>query len=235
MAARTLTASSSKTSTRRYDQYCPVARSLDVLGERWTLLVVRNLLMGPQRYSDLRAELPGIATDLLTARLRTLEEAGYVRRRQLPRPASVAVYELTDAGQQLALVVLDLARLGLAHLGAPADEEDIGIEALVLSLRASFRPDVAGGASGSYQLELDGEPFAVTVGAGGAETTRGEAVEPQLTLTTTTRTFARLLSGAIDPKAAIAAGDLRIRGPRRALDRFLAIFSYPTAAPAGTR
>ena len=86
---------SPKPAGKRYEQYCAVARSLDVLGERWTLLVVRDLLMGPRRYTDLREALPGIATDLLTARLRTLEEAGYVQRRKLPRPAPVAVYELT--------------------------------------------------------------------------------------------------------------------------------------------
>src|SRR5215212_10227581 len=103
-----------KTSSKRYAQYCPVARSLDLLGERWTLLVVRDLLMGPQRYTDLREGLPGIATDLLTARLRALEQAGYVQRRQLPRPASVTVYELTEAGQGLAPVVLQLARIGMA-------------------------------------------------------------------------------------------------------------------------
>jgi DNA-binding HxlR family transcriptional regulator/putative sterol carrier protein len=219
----------SKPATRRYGQYCPVAHSLDALGERWTLLVVRNLMMGPQRYTDLREELPGVATDLLTARLRTLEDAGYVRRRQLPRPASVTVYELTDAGQQLALVVLELARIGLMHLGAPAADEDISAEALVLSLRASFRPEVAGNADESYQLELDGEPFAVRVHTGWAETARGAASDPQLTLATTARTFAQLISRATRPKAAVAAGELEIKGPRRALDRFLAIFSYPAS------
>src|ERR1700757_4657517 len=111
--------SSSKIAVRRYDNYCPVARSLDVLGERWTLLVVRDLLMGPRRYTDLREALPGIATDLLTARLRTLEEAGYVQRRKLPRPAPVTVYELTPSGRRLGYVVLELARVGLEHLGPP--------------------------------------------------------------------------------------------------------------------
>src|SRR6266536_6294504 len=91
------------TQTQRttYEQYCPVARTLDVVGERWTLLIVRDLLMGPKRYTDLRAGLPGIATDILTARLRALEEAGFVRRRELPPPAPATVYELTEDGLEV--------------------------------------------------------------------------------------------------------------------------------------
>src|SRR5947208_12687027 len=152
---------------RQYAQYCPVARSLDLLGERWTLLVVRALLMGPRRYGDLREGLPGIATDLLTARLRGLEDAGYVARRRLPMPASVTVYELTDAGKALAPLVLQLARLGIANLGAPGTEEDLNAEALVLSLRASFRPEEAGDDEPTYELELDGQTFTVKLHDGG--------------------------------------------------------------------
>src|SRR4030095_5650115 len=81
---------------KTYSQYCPVARALDVVGERWTLLIVRDLMMGPKRYTDLRAGLPGIATDILTARLRTLEQAGFLRRRELPRPAPATGSELTE-------------------------------------------------------------------------------------------------------------------------------------------
>jgi DNA-binding HxlR family transcriptional regulator len=221
-------AKTAKHASRRYDQYCPVARSLDVLGERWTLLVVRNLITGPQRYTDLLEELPGIATDLLTARLRTLEEADYVRRRRLPRPA-VTVYELTDAGQQLARVVLELGRVGFRHLGVPAAGEDLGKEALAMSLRASFRPDVAGDVQESYGLEIDGEPFAVRVHPGWAEAVRGPATEPRLTLTTTSRALAELLSGAVDPRKATSRGGIELDGPQGAFDRFLAIFAYPTA------
>jgi DNA-binding HxlR family transcriptional regulator len=232
MSQRSTSRKASKPATRRYGQYCPVAHSLDVLGERWTLLVVRNLMLGPQRYTDLHDELPGVATDLLTARLRTLEAAGYIRRRQLPRPAAATVYELTDVGQGLAFVVLELARVGLAHLGAPGDDEDVGAEPLVLSLRASFRPDVAGDVNETYQLELDGEPFAVRVQPGWAETSRGAPPDPLLTISATPRSFAQLISRAIHPEAALAAGDVQIDGPRAALDRFLATFSYPASPDA---
>ena len=235
MSPKGKTAKAPKASTRRYGQYCPVAKSLDVLGERWTLLVVRTLMMGPQRYTDLREALPGLATDLLTARLRTLEGAGYLERRQLPRPASVMVYQLTPAGQRIALVVLELGRIGLARLGPPAHDDLVTSDALVLSLRPSFRPEVAGEAEESYRLELDGESYVVSVHPGWAETGRGTASDPQLSLTASTQTFAALISGAVDADAALSAGDLSIDGSRRALDRFLAIFSYPVPSePAAT-
>jgi DNA-binding HxlR family transcriptional regulator len=219
----------SKTPGKRYEQYCPVARSLDVLGERWTLLVVRDLLMGPRRYTDLRDALPGIATDLLTARLRTLEEAGYVQRRKLPRPALVTVYELTDSGRRLGRVVLELARLGIERLGPPAADDDIDTDALVLSLRASFTPDVHGDAEASYQLDLDDEPFTVTVRDGRAETRRGQADDAQLAIKTSSRTLARLLCGGIGPDEMTATGELELTGPRSELDRFVAAFAYPAA------
>jgi DNA-binding HxlR family transcriptional regulator len=219
---------SPKPAGKRYEQYCAVARSLDLLGERWTLLVVRDLLMGPRRYTDLREALPGIATDLLTARLRTLEDAGYVQRRKLPRPAPVTVYELTPSGRRIGLVLLELARLGLEHLGPPGADDDIDTDALVLSLRASYTPP-AGGENASYQLELEGEPFSVTVADGWVDTARGLADEPRCTITTGARALAQLLSGVTDADAAIAGGELELAGPRRELDRFLDAFAYPSA------
>lgn len=184
--------------------------------------------MGPQRYTDLRDALPGVATDLLTARLRTLEEAGYVRRRQLPRPAAVTVYELTDAGWQLGPVVLALARLGVAQLGTPAPEDEINADALVLLLRASFRGEYPSGDRGpSYQLELDGEPYAVDVHPGWVETRRGPATEPTLTLRCSARTLAEVLSGARPAEAALADADLDVDSPGTKLDRFVTTFSFP--------
>src|SRR5918995_3325809 len=97
---------------RRYDQYCALARTLDVVGERWTLLLVRELLLGPRRYKDLLAGLPGIGTNLLAERLRHLEEFGLVRRRSLPPPAGSRVYELTELGRGLESVVMELGRWG---------------------------------------------------------------------------------------------------------------------------
>jgi putative sterol carrier protein len=144
-------------------------------------------------------------------------------------------YQLTPAGQRIAVVVLELGRIGLARLGPPADDDLVTSDALVLSLRPSFRPEVAGEVEESYQLELDGESYVVNVHPGWAETGRGIASGPELTLTATTQAFAALISGAVDAKAALSAGDVSIEGPRRALGRFLAIFSYPVPSePAAT-
>src|SRR5450759_1201303 len=107
---------------RTYGQFCPVARALDLLGERWTLLIVRELLTGPQRYSDLRDHLPGMWSNLLAQRLRDLDAAGLVQRRELPPPAARLVYELTEQGRALAPVVYELARWGLELLDEPGDD-----------------------------------------------------------------------------------------------------------------
>jgi DNA-binding HxlR family transcriptional regulator len=107
---------------RTYGQFCPVARSLDLLGERWTLLIVRELLIGPQRYTDLRDRLPGMWSNLLAQRLRDLDEAGVVQRRELPPPAARLVYELTERGRALEPAVYELARWGLDLLDEPGDD-----------------------------------------------------------------------------------------------------------------
>jgi SCP-2 sterol transfer family/HxlR-like helix-turn-helix len=182
-----------------------------------------------------RRSLDWRATDLLTARLRTLENAGYVRRRELPRPAPATVYELTESGRRLAPVVLALAKVGLERLGAPGADEKISPAALVLLLRASFHEDHPAQAQAAYQLELDGEPFAVTIADGHVETARGEATNPQCTISTSARTLAQVLAGAIEPTAALAAGDLQLVGPESCLMEFSRSFGYPTVPPLKRR
>jgi DNA-binding HxlR family transcriptional regulator len=105
--------------SKRYDQYCPIAHALGAVGERWTLLVVRDLMAGPKRYTDLAASLPGIGTNILAARLRELEESGLVEKRKLPPPAASTVYELTAYGRDLRPVLHELARWGARSLGPP--------------------------------------------------------------------------------------------------------------------
>lgn len=217
---------------KHYEQWCPVSRALDVVGERWTLLVVRSLLIGPQRYTDLRNALPGIATDLLTARLRTLEQAGYVTRRELPPPAPATVYELTESGWRLGPVVLALAKVGLNRLGRPDPEEAISGASITVLLRASFDPQRAGASEATYQLDLDDEQFSVTVAGGRVETTRGHSPGAVCTITTSARGLAELLSGGLDADDALASGRLRLGGPRSRLDEFARSFSYQGAASA---
>ena len=217
---------------KRYDQYCPTARALDVVGERWTLLIVRDLLMGPRRYTDLRAGLPGIATDILTARLRTLEEAGFVRRRELRRPAPASVYELTERGRGLGAVVLALGQVGLAELGGPRRGEDVRGERIVIGLRVSFHRDRFPDLEETYELTVDGEPYAVEVRNGTVETSLGTAEDPAFKLRTDSRTLIALLRGELAPGKALSAHRAELDGERKALTRFVDAFAFPAFAAA---
>jgi DNA-binding HxlR family transcriptional regulator len=111
--------------SKRYEQYCPIAHALDLVGERWSLLVVRELMHGPKRYTDLAEHLPRIGTNILAARLRDLEACGIVTKRTLPPPAASRVYELTDYGRELRTVMRDLALWGARSLGPPTDEDEL--------------------------------------------------------------------------------------------------------------
>ena len=110
---------------KHYDQYCPVAHALDVVGDRWALLVVRELMLGPKRYTDLADGLPGIGTNILAARLRDLEAAGVVTKKTLPPPAASRVYDLTDYGRALKPVIRELALWGAQSLGPPTAEDEL--------------------------------------------------------------------------------------------------------------
>jgi DNA-binding HxlR family transcriptional regulator len=212
---------------KRYSHYCAVARTLDVVGERWTLLVIRSLLMGPLRYTDIRGELPGIASDLLTLRLRTLEDAGYIVRRELPRPTPATVYELTDAGRGLDPIVLGLSALGLGRLGVPRPDDDVSADAVVLLLRASFHsPSQSAAVPRAYQLRLDGGDYTVEVDADRVDTRRGPASDPRCELTTTPRVLAEILSGAVSTDDAIADGRLELTGSADGLEAFVETFSF---------
>jgi DNA-binding HxlR family transcriptional regulator len=210
-----------------------VASALDVLGERWTLLIVRDLALGPKRYTDLREGLPGIATDLLTARLRTLESAGFVARRELPRPAPAVVYELTDAGRRLTPVILALAEVGFEMLAAPKPTDSVAAERVVLlGLRRRFRPEANPGLSESYQLRVDGQPFGVDVANGAVRIESGVASNPAMTLTTDARTLVALGRGETTPDAALAAGSVQLEGERAAFDRFMDAFGVTSEQAA---
>jgi DNA-binding HxlR family transcriptional regulator len=217
---------------KSYEQYCAVARALDVVGERWTLLIVRDLLMGPKRYTDLRAGLPGIATDILTARLRRLEEAGFVRRRELPPPAPATVYELTETGNRLGPAILALGQVGLATLGSPEPGEDVRPERLVVGLRVSFRREEFADLSETYEFVIDGQPFTVEASRGAVDTRPGAASSPSIRLDTDADTFVALMTGRVSPADSLAKGSATLEGERSALKRFIDAFAYPTAQPA---
>src|SRR3712207_78159 len=148
---------------RTYCDGCAAAHALDLVGERWALLVVRELLLGPKRFTDLRGGLPGISTNILAERLETLETAGVVRRRTLPAPAASKVYELTEWGMDLEPVVAAIGRWGVRSPWR-SEEDEISVDGLVLSFRTMFDPRAAGELEASYEIVLDDQVFGLEVG-----------------------------------------------------------------------
>jgi DNA-binding HxlR family transcriptional regulator/putative sterol carrier protein len=209
---------------RSYDQYCAVARALDVVGERWTLLVIRELLPGPKRYKDLLEGLPGIGTNLLAARLRDLEAAGAVQRRRLPAPAGAAVYELTDSGRELEPVVLDLARWGLKRMQQPRRRESFRPDWYGVAMRAAFRPHSAKGVSETYEFRIGADVFHLRVHDGSAEVGQGSAPSPDLTVKADFKNLDAVVTGQLSPVEAIETGRVEIQGDPAALQRCVEIF-----------
>jgi DNA-binding HxlR family transcriptional regulator len=159
---------------RSYGDPCGVARALDRVGERWALLVVRELLLGPKRFTDLRAGIPHVAPDVLSQRLRELARSGVVRRAKLPPPAASRVYELTERGMELEPVVLALGRWG-SRESFPDSDMPLGVDAFAIALKTVFDPARADGRALSVELRLDEQPFRATVASGRLEIVRGSA------------------------------------------------------------
>src|SRR5437588_5309003 len=155
--------------TRSYNQYCSLAYALDVVGERWTLLVVRELMLGPRRFADLIANLPGIGRNLLTARLRHLEDQGLVRRTTLPPPAASRVYELTPEGSALGPAMVELSRWGVQRLAEPRRSDTFRPAWAMFPL--SYTPDLeaTAGVHETYEFRIDGDTFHLVVDDGRVE------------------------------------------------------------------
>ena len=165
---------------RNYNQDCPIANGLDVLGERWTLLIVRELVGGPSRYSDLRAQLPGIATNLLAQRLDELEQAGVVERTELPAPIARTVYTLSDDGWRLVLPILGaVARFGLHTMRFSTEESRSPLNGFLVGVLLGFDPVGAAGVEATYRVQIDGRRFDFAVTGGRLA---GAQHEPDVTL-----------------------------------------------------
>ena len=219
---------------RTYDDGCAAAHALDLVGERWALLVVRELLLGPKRFTDLRAGLPHASPNVLAQRLRELEQAGVVRRRKLPPPAASRVYELTDWGLDLEPVILRLGRWGARSPSKPRDAA-LGVDSLILSFRTMFDPRAADGLSASYELRLGEERFRAEVADGRFEVVRGVADRPDAILETDPNTLATLVYDDRELAEALRSGDLKIEGDGSAVERFLGLFPLPEpAAPTAS-
>ena len=221
-----------------YDQYCPLACSLDLLGERWTMLILRDLIPGPKRYTDLRNELDGIPSDLLTSRLRKLEAAGVLGRRRLPHPAAATVYELTERGRELKPALLSLARFGVGLLGAEVRPEAApSLERLELLLSVLFDPAAAAGQVRSVGLSSGEEDdwLWISFGEGGFAVGQDRAEAPseiEATADAAPGTLYDLLLGRLDSGEETAAGNLDVEGDHEALRAILAAFPGPAAMAA---
>jgi DNA-binding HxlR family transcriptional regulator len=216
---------------RTYCDGCAAAHALDLVGERWALLVVRELLLGPKRFTDLRAGLPGVSPNVLAQRLRELEGAGVVRRRKLPPPAASRVYELTDWGLELERVIISLGRWGARSPSRPRDA-GMSTDSLILSLRTMFDPQSAAGLTASYELRLGEERFRAEVVADGRfEVARGgSAKEPDAIIETDPATLAALVYEGRPLAESLRSGEIKIEGEEEAVERFLKLFPLPEPA-----
>lgn len=212
---------------RSYHQYCAIARALDVVGERWTLLLVRELMPGAKRFKDLAQNLAGIGANLLSARLQHLEREGVVQRATLPPPASVPVYELTALGRGLEPVLQALGAWALPRLGARGPRDTFRPAWLMQAVSGVFNAEAARGLDEVYEYRVDGEHFHLHVHDGVLEVRQGAAPAPDLVIHTDTDTLLALAVGEISPQQALSAGSLTLEGQRWVFERSLRMFAVP--------
>jgi DNA-binding HxlR family transcriptional regulator len=218
---------------KRYDQYCPVAHAMSLIGERWALLVVRELLKGPRRYTDLAAGLPGIGTNILATRLRELEAAGVVERRKLPAPAASTVYELTPYGAGLEEVIHAIGRWGARSLGPPSPCDDFDHEWGLSAFPALLYPERAYGMTATYVMVVDEDAFTIRLDDGRLGVELGVATDAQLIAEMAFATFYELASGDLAPQATLDDGRVKLTGDPEDLARFFEVFSFaPRLAPS---
>jgi DNA-binding HxlR family transcriptional regulator len=213
--------------SRRYGDACPIARALDVVGERWALLVVRELLLGPQRFTDLRRALPKASSNLVADRLRELERSGVVRRYKLAPPASSWVYELTEWGRDLEPIVLALGEWG-ARI-PPPEPILLSPTSVLLYLRGAAHPDPTAPPS-TYRLELNDGIWTVRTAAGQVQVQPGEPTGAAASLRTDPETLNALLADPAELDNAMADGSAAAAGDLSALRRLLQAVSQPVAA-----
>lgn len=218
---------------RGYRQACGIARGLDLVGERWALLIVRELLLGPKRFTDLRAGLPGASPNALTDRLHELIQAGVLLRRQLPPPAASWVYELTDWGRELEPIVL---ALGTWALGSPQRDEHsfTSLDSVMLNIRTYFAGAGPGAATASLRVRLtDGEverTFGVWLHDASADVRHDLPERPDATITTDTATLLSVLADHSRLATALKTG-IVIDGDRRAARRLIEGVIIPEPTP----
>ena len=217
--------------TRGYGQYCGFARALEVVGERWSMLVIRDLLVGPKRFTDLHRGLPGIPTNILTTRLKELEEAGIIRRRALARPERAIVYELTEYGAELEDVVIGLGRWGAKQLGDPRSDEVVTIDSMITAFRTTYQPKAAKGVHTSFELRMGDIVLHIKVDDGRIQVGAGPLADAQLKIEAGPAIKA-LLNRDMTPAEAIKSGAVGLTGNKKLLNTFVELFKIdPMPAP----
>ncbi len=204
---------------RSYRQHCSLARALDLVGERWTLLLMRDLCCGPQRYGELLAGLPGIGTNLLAARLKTLAAEGLIEKR------AAGDYALTAAGRELEPALVALARFGAARLGDPQEGELWRALWTPLAMKAGFHPERSAGVDDEYEFRIDEETFWVRVRGGAVTTGGGHAKLPDFVLTTSGQGLLELANGGRSPAEFVQREDVEFAGALPALERCARLFA----------
>jgi DNA-binding HxlR family transcriptional regulator len=217
---------------KAYLQYCPVAHALDLVGERWALLIVRDLLKGPKRYTDLLDALPGIGTNILASRLRDLEQGGVVKKTKLPPPTPATVYELTEYGAELEEVVHALGRWGARSIGPPGPEECLSTGWLANAMRTTFDPIAARDVEATYEVRADGEVATTIVRDGVVEVRPEPAEAPDACVEADPATLFRIVSRELDIATAAEQGLVRIEGELADAERFFSLFSFEPRRPA---
>jgi DNA-binding HxlR family transcriptional regulator len=204
---------------RSYGQFCAVAKALDVIGDRWTLLIVRELLVrGPSRYTDVRRGVPGIATNLLADRLRELERAGVIESRVAPPPVATTLFRLTPRGEALEPVLHELGRWGGPLLAEGRGDDDFQGHWLVVPARVLLRDHAPDDPPATIELRTDDEPVTVEVGGGDVDTRAGAASRPDAVLEGPPELVLAVLAGRLPLAEAQAAG-LLYEGPPEVLAR----------------
>ena len=229
MELEKITDSRNGPSRRRYDDACGTAHALDLIGERWALLVMRELMLGPKRFSDIRADLPGISANTLTQRLEGLEANGLVVRRRLPPPASAQVYELTDWGYEAEPIVQTMGRWATR---SPAHDPTMPLSgtSLMLSFRTMGDRTRMRGLKGRIGFCIGAETFIVTIADGRIEAVRGSVAGADLVLTGPAPVIAGAVYGGVPIEALEAEGALKVEGDRALAARFVTLFPLPPKA-----
>ncbi len=216
--------------SRSYNQYCGLAYALDIVGERWTLLIVRELMAGPRRFKDLIDGLPDISTNLLAERLKRLEQQGMLSRRVLPPPAGSTVYELTSLGQALEKMLLELGKWGSQFVPPSLEGATLlRLGSYALTLKTFFRPEQAQGVNETYELHIDNEVLQVQINEGQIHVQQGEALKADVIFHTDMPSYLELLRRQIQPDEAVSRGLIRIEGDPGALSRFLNLCGLPSS------